>query len=75
MTVRNFWVDCDIDGRATVLSGGPKAKDGGMTVDILVRNTSRIHRACSIRCYPDNSKLCMHFKFDDGTLINKEFER
>ena len=27
--MRNFWIDVDIDGRKTRLSGGPKSKDGG----------------------------------------------
>ena len=28
MAMRNFWIDVDIDGRKTLLSGGPRTKDG-----------------------------------------------
>ena len=29
MAVRNFYVEADIDGRQTMLGGGPRNKDGG----------------------------------------------
>lgn len=34
MSVRNFWIDADIDGRQTMLGGGPRSSDGGMDVTI-----------------------------------------
>lgn len=37
-TVRNFWVEASIDGRSSILSGGPKSKGGGFDLDISVRN-------------------------------------
>lgn len=50
MAVRNFWIDADIDGRKTMLSGGPRAKDGGMLVNIYQRDDGGIHRALRIEC-------------------------
>lgn len=38
MAVKNFYVEANIDGRATTLGGGPAAKDGEMTVCIHQRN-------------------------------------
>ena len=38
MALRNFWIDAKIDGRKTELEGGPQAKDGGLSVDILQRD-------------------------------------
>lgn len=38
MAVRNFWIDADIDGRATNLQGGAASKTGGMTVTIKQRS-------------------------------------
>lgn len=37
MAVRNFWIDANIDGRLTELSGGPRDKTGGMDVTIKQR--------------------------------------
>lgn len=36
--VRNFWIDCYIDGRKTPMSGGPRAKDGGFTLYVKMRD-------------------------------------
>jgi hypothetical protein len=36
-TVRNFWVEADIDGYKSNLSGGGQAKDSGMVVTVLHR--------------------------------------
>ena len=36
--MRNFWLELNIDGKKTPFEGGPKAKDGGFSLRILVRN-------------------------------------
>lgn len=54
MATRNFWIDADIDGRATELSGGPRRKDGGMSVSIKQRNEGGIQEALSIQCYVEH---------------------
>ena len=36
--LRNFWIDCHIDGRKTPLCGGPAQKDGGFTLTIHMRS-------------------------------------
>lgn len=48
--VRNFWIDADIDGRATMLGGGPRSKDGGMDITIYQRDEGGIKRAFTINC-------------------------
>lgn len=35
MAVRNFYVEADIDGRMTMLGGGPREKDGGMDTKVI----------------------------------------
>ena len=57
MAVRNFWIDADIDGRQTVLSGGPRAKNGGMTVVVKQRNEGAIVNAVRLECYEKDGYL------------------
>ena len=38
MAVRNFYVEADIEGRETMLGGGPRNKEGGMTTNIYQRD-------------------------------------
>ena len=68
MAVRNFWVDVDIDGRKTRLSGGPQRKDGGMTIYIKVREEGCIKRGLAIYCTSDGevNQICIHGR--DGLL-------
>lgn len=42
MSVRNFWIECGIDGRKTDLKGGPQSKDGGFAMEILMREKGTI---------------------------------
>lgn len=37
MITRNFWVDTDIDGRKTSLSGGPASASGGFCQVVYMR--------------------------------------
>ena len=36
-TVRNFWIEVEIDGRRHSFEGGPRSKDGGYTVRVYQR--------------------------------------
>lgn len=36
--VRNFWVEVEIDGRKTILRGGPAAKNGGFKATFYQRS-------------------------------------
>lgn len=49
--VRNFWVDCDIDGRESTLSGGPRCKTDGMTVAIKQRNNGEVETVLTVSCF------------------------
>ena len=65
MAVRNFWVNANIDGRETGLCGGPRAKDGGMTINIMQRNNGEIIQAAMIKC----------FVREDGTLCTQVWNK
>lgn len=49
MAVRNWWIEADIDGRKTRLSGGPRAKDGGLDLVIKQRSGGAIVAPVEIR--------------------------
>ena len=71
MALRNFWIDCDIDGRKTSLSGGPRARNGGMEIDIRQRDSNESVKALSIRCGQDYSTGDLYTEVYDaeGILI------
>ncbi len=56
--VRNFWLDGDIDGRKSGISGGPQAKDGGFSLTIKQRDNGQVTTGLRIDGYA----------FLDGTL-------
>ena len=55
--VRNFWFDADIDGRESKVSGGPRAKDGGMVIDLFQRKEGEITKSFKIRCYEEREGM------------------
>lgn len=76
MAVRNFWIDADIDGRQTELSGGPRAKDGGMSVIIKQRDAGEITTALRIRCGECCGKLITRvYDVNHNLLFEHETER
>lgn len=76
MAVRNFWIDADIDGRQTELSGGPRAKDGGMSVIIKQRDAGAITTALRISCRECDGKLLTEvYDVNHKLLFEHETER
>lgn len=69
MAVRNFWVDADIDGRKTMLSGGPASKEGGMTIVVKQRKNGGIVTAFKVYCYEDNGQLVSEVIEGNGVLV------
>lgn len=57
MAIRNFYIDAQIDGRQTKLSGGPARKDGGLFLALYQRNHGGIDTAATIRCFEENGQL------------------
>lgn len=55
---RNFWVDVDIDGKQTRLSGGPRGRRGEFEATFYIRDNGDVLRAVTV------SGRAMH----DGTL-------
>ena len=69
--VRNFWIYAKIDGRDTRLTGGPSAKNGGMSVEIFFRENGQIsNRNIVIDCESVNNgkENKMHIYFPPGSI-------
>ena len=56
--MRNFWIESDIDGRESFVSGGPRRNDGRMSTKLYFNSNGCSTKAVSINCNPNN----------DGTL-------
>ena len=58
MTFRNFWIHAHVDGRESRVRGGPKARDGGLSLTLYQRSCGRVVAALQVNC----------FARSDGTL-------
>ena len=50
MAVRNFYVLGEVDGRVTAIEGGPRNRNGGMSLWITQRKNNDIVSAFRITC-------------------------
>ena len=66
MAVRNFYIDADIPGRATRLTGGPRNSKDGMFIKLYVREDGSITEALKIDCTVDNNLLYISIKNEAG---------
>lgn len=68
--VRNFWIQGIVDGRESTVCGGPRRKDGGMSVNIYQRDNKQITTALEINgVADDDGNLTLTVKDKDGILI------
>lgn len=58
MSIRNFWIDGKVDGRATGVEGGPRPRDGGFSMTVYIRDEGGIETGV---------RLAGHAR-SDGTL-------
>lgn len=75
MAVRNWWIEADIDGRKTLLSGGPRNKDGGFRLTIRQRNKGAIDYVGEISGRVNNDGDLVLGGFINGTPVEKITER
>ena len=59
--VRNFWIEADVDGMSSKLAGGPKSKEGGFELTILMREEGEVSTAMHVVGFADT----------DGELVLK----
>lgn len=53
--VRNFWIEADIDGIASRVATGPRAKDGGFSLTVKQRDGGGIITALKVRGWIDST--------------------
>ena len=58
--VRNFWISGNVDGRESLLTGGPIRKDGGFDLRIYMRNDGDIDMPVRIYGEARGNKLDLH---------------
>ena len=76
MAVRNFYVEADIDGRQTMLGGGPRAESGGMDVTVYQRDEGAIKTAVQISCRKNwKGQLVTTVEVDGERVASIETER
>ena len=68
MAVRNFYVKANIDGRETELAGGPRNKDGGMSITLYQRDKGAITEVIRINCFEEDGQLFTYVRID-GELV------
>lgn len=75
MRVRNFYINCEIDGRSSALAGGPATKDGGLYLTLQQRNNGEVVTAIKINCYEKNGKLITNVMNNEKIIYSFESER
>ena len=76
MAVRNFYVEANIDGRETTLGGGPRNKEGDMTVRLYQRDGGAITEVLMIDCDErDGNLITRVFDKDHNLLFTYETKR
>ena len=67
--VRNFWLVAGIDGRESTLEGGPIGKDGGMRVEILMREEGHVSPGVTVRCMSYEGKNTLVVEDANGVEV------
>lgn len=75
MALRNFWLTASIDGRKTLLEGGPVSKDGGMTIRVLQRDDGSKVETVVVRCYERDGVLTTAVEHNGETVSRYQTRR
>lgn len=71
--VRNFWIELEIDGRKTKVATGPRSRDGGFNLKVLMREKGQIsEKEFRLTGYPTMDKdgdLCVKLV---GVMADKD---
>ena len=79
MAVRPFYIEANIEGRATRLGGGPRRKDGYMNVELTQRSEGAIKTALTIECgtieVDGEEVLCTSVYDNKGDLVYEYYSK
>ena len=75
MKLKNFYIDCEIDGWKSGLTGGPRAKDGGFSLTIYQRsNGKKIIALEVVGVVRTDGKLQLEILKNDNTFMVSSIE-
>lgn len=57
--VRNWWIEGNIDGRDSTLTGGPVSKDGGIDITIYQRDKGQVTKVVRLSGGAYGGTLCL----------------
>lgn len=57
MATRNFYVSANIQGRETILGGGPQSKEGGLSLIFTQRDDGEVVTAFTAQSFENNGYL------------------
>lgn len=57
MAVRNFWINVSVDGKKNDIATGPRSKNGGMQINLFLRQNGQSKKAITILCTEDSGQL------------------
>ena len=70
MALRNFWANVKVDGYKTECGGGPRSKDGGMSIVVYQRKDGEKKTAVKVSCRAVNGVLTTEVEID-GKVVGK----
>ena len=68
MQLKNFYINCEIDGWKSKLAGGPRAEDGGFNLIIYQRSRGESVKVLEVEGYANSNgrltlEICKHENF------------
>jgi hypothetical protein len=72
--VRPSWIDCEIDGRSSTLSGGPRSRTGNLLASFKVRENGQAKECLTVRLTPNpaGTETTLQVYNGEGFLIFSE---
>ena len=74
MSMRNFWIESDVDGRESKVASGPRRNDGRMSTRLYVNSQGASTQAVYLGCDPNGDKLNIRTTVADRT-IDVEYDK
>ena len=75
MAIRNFWAEVSVDGYKTKMAGGPRSKNGGMTITVKQRSDGEITAPVKIECEERDGSLFTKISVDGEVVAVHETRR
>lgn len=78
MAIRNFYMNANVDGRVSRLTGGPRNKEGGMSIIVTQRENKTIKNAVRVCCDFDpykNKLVTTIYDNKDNLIFTYETDR